>query len=295
LNEEDKVKGVMLPLAVVVLLFLLAAFVVASVNAEDSFPPQPPTLGTLGPVVFSAISSGSIAIYSPKDGVMYVNPVLLRFSVEVDGVFGQFGNVGVSVDGGVVMSITDFESKSSRQIEPYWYTTRTLAAAHVALPTLPEGEHNATVYYGWQYLGIPENPSLERYEVYAHATVTFVIRNIDTTAPSISIESPQNKTYDTANVTLNVTLNEAASQIFYVLDGEEGFPFEGNMTLTGLPNGEHNVTVYATDLAGNAGASETVYFTVKVPDPFPTLPVALAIVAAVVVAAGLLVYFRRRR
>ncbi|MBN1245853.1 hypothetical protein JXA31_09700 [Candidatus Bathyarchaeota archaeon] len=135
-----------------------------------------------------------------------------------------------------------------------------------------------------------------------HMTTTTVINfTVDTTSPRISILSPQNKTYETANVTLNVTINEAASLVSYVLDGEENhLATERNSTLTGttltgLSNGEHNVTVYATDLAGNAGASETVYFTVKEPDPFPIVPVAAASVLVVVVAAGLLVYFRRRR
>ena len=287
--------GVMLPLAVVVVFLLLAAFGVASVNAEEPFPPQPPAVGTLGPVVFSAVKSGSIRIFFPENGVRYVNPVLLRFSVEVDGVFGQFGNVGVSVDGGVVKSVTDFESKSSRQIEPYWYSTRTLAAAHVALPTLPEGEHNATVYYGWQHLGIPENPSLERYEVYAHATVTFVIRNIDTTAPSISIESPFDNVTCCASVELTFFTNETVVWMGYSLDGQDNVTITGNTTLTDLPNGAHNVTVHATDLAGNTGVSETIIFTVDVPEPFPTVPVASAFIAVIVVVAGLLVYFKKRK
>jgi hypothetical protein len=68
------------------------------------------------------------------------------------------------------------------------------------------------------------------------------------------------------------------------------------MTLAGLPNGEHNLTIYATDTAGNIGSSETMYFTVDVPEPFPTVPVATAsVVAAVVVGAGLLVYFKKRK
>ena len=288
-------KGMTLPLAVVVFFLLLAMSGVASVNADEPFPPQPPAVGTLGPVVFSGIRSGSIRIFSPENGVGYVNPVLLRFSVEVDGVFGQFGNVGVSVDGGVVKSVTDFDSRSSRQIEPYWYSTRTLAAAHVALPTLSEGEHNATVYYGWQYLGIPENPSLERYEVYAHTTVTFVIRNIDTIAPSILIESPLDNVTCCASVELTFFTNETAVWMGYSLDGQDNVTITGNATLSELQNGLHNVTVYATDLADNTGSSETLSFTVDVPEPFPTVTVIAASVAAIVVIGGLLVYSKKRK
>jgi hypothetical protein len=70
----------------------------------------------------------------------------------------------------------------------------------------------------------------------------------------------------------------------------------GNTTLTDLPNGDHNVTIYATDEFGNIGASETVYFSVEVPEPFPTLQVVAVSVAIVaVVAIGLLIYFKKRR
>jgi len=44
------------------------------------------------------------------------------------------------------------------------------------------------------------------------------------------------------------------------------------------------------------GASETVTFTVAVPEPFPTVLVAVASVASIaVVIAGLLVYFKKRK
>ena len=70
----------------------------------------------------------------------------------------------------------------------------------------------------------------------------------------------------------------------------------GNTTLTDLPNGYHNITVYATDEAGNTGASETVYFSVEVPEPFPISTIAAVSVAIVAVTgAGLLIYFRRRK
>jgi hypothetical protein len=66
--------------------------------------------------------------------------------------------------------------------------------------------------------------------------------------------------------------------------------------LTDLADGEHNLTVYATDEAGYVGASETVYFSVDVPEPQPfqlTLVIA-PIASVVVVGIGLRVYFRKR-
>jgi hypothetical protein len=70
----------------------------------------------------------------------------------------------------------------------------------------------------------------------------------------------------------------------------------GNTTLAGLSGGEHNLTVYSWDSAGNIGASETVTFNISNQEPFPTATVAaLSTVAAVAVGAGLLVYLKKRQ
>lgn len=121
--------------------------------------------------------------------------------------------------------------------------------------------------------------------------ITFTI---DTTPPNISILELENKTYGTSDVQLNFTVNEPASQIMYSLDGQDKVTIVGNITLTGLSEGEHNVTIYATDVAGNNGAPETLYFSVKV--SFPTALVAVASTGSVaVVGIGLFVYFKKRR
>jgi hypothetical protein len=63
-----------------------------------------------------------------------------------------------------------------------------------------------------------------------------------------------------------------------------------------LLDGEHDLTLFAIDSAGNIGSSETLYFTVDVPEPFPVALVAAASVAAVVVVGvGLLVYFKKHK
>ena len=65
------------------------------------------------------------------------------------------------------------------------------------------------------------------------------------------------------------------------------------MTLADLLDGEHSLTLFAIDAAGNIGSSKTIYFTVDVPEPFPLVPVIA--VAAVVVVVGLLAYFKKRK
>ena len=114
----------------------------------------------------------------------------------------------------------------------------------------------------------------------------------DTTPPAISVLSPENQASSASSLSLTFIVSEPTSWVGYNLDGAANVTIAGNTTLTGLANGSHNVTVYAKDLAGNTGASKTVYFSIE---PFPTTWVAVAIVSAAVVGAGLVVYFRKRK
>jgi parallel beta-helix repeat protein len=117
----------------------------------------------------------------------------------------------------------------------------------------------------------------------------------DVAPPHISISSPENKTYDDRNVTLTFSTSEPTSKISYSLDGQDNVTIAGNTTLNEVPNGFHNLTVYATDKFGNTGASEIVYFNVEVPEPFPTIPAATASIATIaLMGAVLLVYFKKR-
>jgi hypothetical protein len=107
----------------------------------------------------------------------------------------------------------------------------------------------------------------------------------------VSLES--NVTYSGADVSLSFTLNKAASWMGYSLDGQDNVTVTGNVTLSGLSSGLHNVTVYAKDSFENIGASETIVFNVA--SPFPTVAVAVASGASAIVAVALLVYFRKRK
>jgi hypothetical protein len=118
---------------------------------------------------------------------------------------------------------------------------------------------------------------------------------VDTTPPAIVVMPVENKTYGMSDIPLNFTLNEPTSQVTYSLDGQENVTLAGNTTLTNLPYGEHNVTVYASDLAGNVGNSETIAFTIAKPEPFPTTLFIAGVVSVPVVGIGLLVYFKKRK
>jgi hypothetical protein len=121
----------------------------------------------------------------------------------------------------------------------------------------------------------------------------------DGIAPKITVASPENKTYYTTDIPLNFTINEPVSQMRYKLDAQAAFEISGNTTLTGLSYGSHNLTVTATDVAGNTGTSETIYFTIAEepkPEPFPTTLVATASGAsATVVGIGLVIYLKKRK
>jgi len=91
--------------------------------------------------------------------------------------------------------------------------------------------------------------------------------HLDTTPPTVSIASPENKTYSVTDVPLTLTVNETTSWIGYSLDGHKNLTISGNTTMVNLSEGVHTVTVYANDTTGNMGTSNTVYFTVDTTPP----------------------------
>jgi nitrous oxidase accessory protein NosD len=112
--------------------------------------------------------------------------------------------------------------------------------------------------------------------------------------PSVHLISPENTTYASANVALEFTVSKQTSWMGYSLNGEANITITENTTLLGLSYGSHNITVYAKDIVGRSGASETIYFSVA--EPFPTMLVAVASAAsAAAVAAVLLIYFKKRK
>jgi hypothetical protein len=168
----------------------------------------------------------------------------------------------------------------------------------VRLPELSEGSHRLTVT-----LKTSENS-----EHIKPSYVDTVYFSIDSTPPDILLLSPENKTYAVAasaaaDIPLKFTCNERTSQISYSLDGHENATIVGNTTLTDLPIGTHNVTVYAHDIAGNAGFSEAVIFTVAEEsesqaetESFSTTVLLAASGASIgSIGVGLMVYFKKHK
>jgi hypothetical protein len=114
------------------------------------------------------------------------------------------------------------------------------------------------------------------------------------TTEDILVNSPQNIIYERNSVALTFAISKPTSWIGYSIDGKEITTILGNTTLSDLSDGSHNVTLYAKDVAGNLGSSETIFFTVAKPEPFPIV-LAASIGIVVLVGAGLLVYLKKRR
>jgi N-acetylneuraminic acid mutarotase len=121
-----------------------------------------------------------------------------------------------------------------------------------------------------------------------------------TVPPKIFVVSPENKTYTVNSVSLTSNVNKPAAWMGYSLDGLDNVTITGNITLTGLSNGLHNLTVYAKDAFENVGASETVYFTIAKdiepqPEPFPATWIVAA--TAIIAAGGAVavVYLRKTK
>jgi hypothetical protein len=113
----------------------------------------------------------------------------------------------------------------------------------------------------------------------------------DVWPPVVSVSSPKSKTYDTSDISLNFTVNEPTSWVGYSLDDHDNVTITGNITLTELSNGAHNLTVYAKDIAGYTGASETIQFSIV--GRFPVEWVFASVVIVAVVGFGL-IYFKRQ-
>jgi N-acetylneuraminic acid mutarotase len=118
---------------------------------------------------------------------------------------------------------------------------------------------------------------------------------LETSPPKISLLSPIKHTYNESSVPLVFTTDKSVNWAGYSLDGKQNVTLTGNSTVANMTNGLHSITVYANDTFGNF-ASQTISFTIAKPEPFPTATVAaISGASAVVVAAGLMVYFKKRK
>jgi parallel beta-helix repeat protein len=104
---------------------------------------------------------------------------------------------------------------------------------------------------------------------------------------AISVSSPQNKTYSTTDIALDLTVSEATSWIKYSLDGQANITITDNITLTDLAEGVHTLDVYAQDTEGQTRTTGTIYFTISQgaePTQSEAFPIEIAIIIVVIAA-----------
>jgi hypothetical protein len=242
----------------------------------------------------------TVAFQSPQENAIYGSTVMLRCNISAGASKIDYpASISyISYKGDWQKTTTPVQFKGTWGIDKlYVKGDLTYFSTNI---TVPEGKHNITVWAtqigsyqedtGQKFHG-SELIKINSYHLGASATVSFTV---DCTAPAVLVLSTDNKTYNTADVPLQFNVNESESQYTYCLDGQPASAVEGNSTLTNLPNGNHNLTVYAVDEAGNVGASETVTFEVDVPFPTMQVIVTAAILSPVVIVLPILLFKRHK-
>ena len=278
------------------LVFLAATFLGALTNQTAQANPNPtfphtvlrdvsPPEGAQAPI---------INIQTPQNGSFHPKNVTLTYDVILPNSYGNL-SYGVSelyYKGNWNPEITTIIPKDKFGSFPNSSYT-------IDLSDVRGGNISITVYavgLGLIWKGSEVIDSSHRYTYYdgfemvGYSTVSFVK---DLVPPRISVLSPQNTTYTSPDAKLDFTVNEDVSQLLYSLDNAGNQTIEGNTTITGLLNGEHNVTLYVFDSVGNAASPKTIFFNVNAPESFLFVPVISVSIVAVIVGVGLLVYFKK--
>ena len=192
--------------------------------------------------------------------------------------------------------------------------TMAIAYCEKVLEGLTQGEHTIQIKGTARYV-VSIGP---RAGQFSHLLSSNIVSfNINLGTPKISILSSNN--YNTSQPTLNFTTNRADAVVSYSLNGQEqvtlpqskavpvqnGYRYD--VTLTGLEDGSHTITVYATDNLGqtektfniNTGSIQTAAATEKPAQqpelPTTTLIVGAAIAAAIIAATSLLLIRKKHK
>jgi len=284
------------------ILMLLLSVVAGTLiqNGARTFIVQGDTISN-GNTIIDGNANANVTIQSPENKTYNENNVTLAFAIESDvppmeyfsgGPFDLFLRHGCALDYDT-SNLVNLIVNTNLLPENVSVALSNLGNRYVGnatLTDLSQGPHNITVW-------VRADQFMMSYSYYEWAVFSTVSFTVDSIPPNILILSPESKAFNTSDVPLDFTVNEAFSQISYSLDGNENVTATGNMTLTRLSGGAHNVTVYATDEAGNIGASETIYFNVELPEPFPTtlFVVAGSGASVAIIGVGLLVCFKKKR
>jgi hypothetical protein len=232
---------------------------------------------------------------APTDRLAHIPAVIVIESPENQSVY-QTNAISLKVDVASYFWVIDYVYYEANwlngrhqifSVQPN-YTDALNASINVNFPNVPSGQHNIKVYATTNDGSHSStNVSFVRYSSSKRAPSQFP-------SPNISILSQPNKTYTENTVPLNFSLSQPAEWIAYSLDGQAPVVITANTTLTGLSNGQHNVTFYANGTNGNTATPQTMSFAVNVPTPFPAIEASVAISIVIALMAVAIVLKKRK-
>ena len=227
-----------------------------------------------------------ITIVSPTQNTVYDNGtinVCFNANVEAPSSINK-PNLGLTTYQGDWMQKIEFAPWPKVTHTSYFHPF------NFSITGIPFGEHSINFTSTAQGITVLENMSGRVYILEKTRTVKFSMR----ANPIITFASHQNATVETSASPLNFTVDHPVTEMAYCLDGQESIPISGNTTLTGLSNGQHNVTVYATDEYDYTGVSDILFFNVNASE-FPTTLVVASISIVAVIASVILFYLKKGR
>ncbi len=169
------------------------------ISPAQTSSPTPIKPSTLGPLEIRSAGDGgtNVEILNIQNESSVVNPVQILFRVNallLPYCYSSVGNIGYSVDDGTIHAIYDFINETiihnAADEATVW--------VNVTLPSLADGAHTLTVYWGWYFEGINQ-----RYEVSAYSTVNF---SVNSKTPSLT-PSTTNEPTQTPNSTIGFADN----------------------------------------------------------------------------------------
>ncbi len=227
---------------------------------------------------------------SPKKNITYTNTLLLSFEIQINS------NLSLpQVSGGLwVFYRIDNNSDVGLSADQSYYE-------FVDVSNLTNGIHQLTISAQMDYIynntivhNIQELPS-----------TYFSVRNLP---PSIHILSPQNKIYNTDNISMIYLLNDPSTFDVssyrdnyinlqeYSLDNKANQTIVGNGTLTGLSDGRHSLIFYAK--AGVFWSHDSVIFfvdTSPVTQKIELITIAIITIISIVAVISTFLYKRHRK
>ena len=279
-------------------LILFSLVPVVSVHADTyplHFPPAP-----------------TLSVQSPKNGTTYPELVPIEFTIitypapiggksKITDRSLQYTIDGLNVvplNFNLTVTANNEDSERDWLVDltyHYSFTVYNIVPLKTAQEPMGAGNHTFSINAYSELEGSAASPSVS-------ASVQFTVD----AAPTITVLSPEEKTYNTTDVQLTFTSSEPVTWTTYTLDSRENVTTTENLTLSELSQGAHNLKVYAKDAIGNIGVSKTILFNVTIPQSpqtgflGSTLPMeyGFAVIGAVAVTViamtGYLRYKRRK-